>query len=412
MFRTLRSSLLFPVLVWLQLFPVSLVYGQFNGDFAIERHYLDIENFLDWKAYQPPFSWRYEWALTTVGMRASVGSISMYEFYHMNEIRLGSEIGEYAAFYYNQVEDSFFRKDALYQEIEFRIGTDYAVSVIGFPPHDKKYGQMGYALAKGKRYTESYLRLSLLDQYFFYNEKNANSEKNSVSDEYLKTPTFYRMEWQWFRNQQLFLQVDLKQITRAEFVTETPARLHTFEGNGYSFTVDWLGENSWVAGISGYGNSEYRSHQPETATADLPDLDQELLLNWIDIYYHTRLSEKDLVTFGLLQSRFSNAITSSFAEAAYESELTTLQLYGFWQRQRSEWFSWLFSLQAGDADLVKDYIGIEEAVADHTTEIKAGIGIIMMKEGRYRLFCNTTWDLDIFETRQWDGGNVQLQIVF
>jgi len=41
-----------------------IAQAQFNGKFAIQRHFLDLENFLDWKSYQGPISWRYEWYRT------------------------------------------------------------------------------------------------------------------------------------------------------------------------------------------------------------------------------------------------------------------------------------------------------------------------------------------------------------
>jgi hypothetical protein len=45
-------------------------------------------------------------------------------------------------------------------------------------------------------------------------------------------------------------------------------------------------------------------------------------------------------------------------------------------------------------------------------ELKAGVGVVLQEAGSYRAFFNTTWDLDIFVHRQWDGGNVQLQWLF
>jgi hypothetical protein len=90
----------------------------------------------------------------------------------------------------------------------------------------------------------------------------------------------------------------------------------------------------------------------------------------------------------------------------------TQQVYSKWEHRRSDWFRWLFSFQAGLAELDKQFIGTEEDPHQESWELKAGVGIIMVEQASYRFFANTTWDLDLFDTRQWDGGNVQLQFRF
>jgi hypothetical protein len=386
--------------------------GQFKGDFEIERHYLDIENFLDWRAYQPPHSWHREWALSSTGMRASVGSISMEEFYTFNEIRFTREIGQFTTFHFHQSEESLYGTDPLYQEIEFRFGTEFGASIIGFPPHDKKTGQSGWALSYGNRFSESSIRLSVIDQYYYFNEKNKDTEKNDVDEKYLETPFFTRAEMQWMFMDRLFIKADLKQVSKAEFFMEEPEEIKTFQGSENKITLDWNTGDDNTIGVTGYSKKEERSHQPETTSEDQPDLLQNLLWEWGEVYYFFKLSGKDLITIGVLQSEFLNDIRSSYPDHRYICHITTLQIYSIWEMKRSERFSWLLSLQVGDAELEKDYIGIEETTDESNTEIKAGVGVIFMEEGNYRLFGNTTWDLDFFQTRQWDGGNVQLQILF
>ena len=72
----------------------------------------------------------------------------------------------------------------------------------------------------------------------------------------------------------------------------------------------------------------------------------------------------------------------------------------------------LISLQAGEALLDKDFEDMTEDAVKASWELKAGLGFIMAEKDRYRFFFNSTWDLDIFDTRQWDGGNVQVQYLF
>ncbi len=390
----------------------NLLFGQFRGDYEIERHHLDIENFLDWRAYQPPYSWRREWATAQTGMRSSVGSISMEEFYTFNEIRFTSNIGDFTTFHYHQYEESFYHAQPLYQEIEFRFGTDFGASIIGFPPHDKKYGQSGYAVSYGSRFTDNHIRLSMIDQYYYFDEKNKDTEKNDVNEDYLETPLYTRAEIQWVLGDRLFIRADTKQVSKAEFLIIEPEEVRTFQGNEGKLILDWNTSGGNTIGISGYTMTEERSYQPGIATEDQPDMDQKLLLEWTEAYFVLKADENDLLSFGILKSEFLNEIGSDFPVHRYVCHLLTTHLFGIWEKKRSETFSWLFSLQAGEAEIKKDYIGIEEAVDKTNTEIKAGVGVIFLKEGRYRLLGNSTWDLDFFQTRQWDGGNVQLQIMF
>ncbi|MCP4752773.1 MAG: hypothetical protein GY866_17950 [Proteobacteria bacterium] len=390
----------------------SPLRAQFNGNFDIERHFLDLENFLDWKAYQMPISWRYEWYQAKNAMRASIGSISMYRFFNNIEIRLEKDIGEYFTVFYEQKEDSFYGTDPFYHQAEFRFGKGVYASVIGFPQHEKKYGNMGYALSYGKRREKDYIQISTLNQFTMYNEKNANTDKNSVSDKYIQIPVVNRLDMQAFFGHKLFVKLDYKRINKARFEIFEPKQIKEFHGTEYELTLDWHEDNTWILGVTTKGEREFRSHSPESAFTDLPDMEQDLLLKWTDIYYNMRIGADDVITVGILDGLFENEIESSFAEHRYDCRFTAVQAYGLWEHDRSDWFQWLFSLQAGPAKLFRDYPTIEETVDDQTLEMKAGIGLVLREEGHYRFFVNTTWDLDIFITRQWDGGNVQLQMYF
>lgn len=387
-------------------------FTQVSNDFEIERHYLDMENFLDWKAYQTPFSWKYEWDTARVGMLASVGSISLYEFYVFNEIRIAKDFGKWVSFQYEQLEDSFYRNAPISQEIAFRFGNRYGLSLIGFSPHDKKYGQIGHALSYGKRHTLNSVRLSALDHYSFYNERNVTSEKNTKEGHFRKTPTTNRLEVLWFWANRLYLKTDLRQTSETVYHQDDPEKQFKLRGNAYQFTLDWRAEKSWVLGTTAYHKEEFREQVPSTATEDLPDLEQIILLSWWDLYFHLRATEKNLITIGVLVSQFLNDIDSSYADQHYDCHLQTHQIYSRWQKTRNDWFHWLFSLQMGQATLFKDYEDSDDSVDDENLEVKAGLGVMLTEALNYRILVNTTWDLDFFETRQWDGGNVQLQMVF
>lgn len=389
----------------------SAVYAQFNGKFEIERHFLDLENFLDWKAYQEPISWRYEWYRTRNGMRASVGSVSMYRFYLYHEIRLETDVGEYFSILYEQKEDSLYDSDPIYREAEFRFGKDWYGSIFGFPRHEKKFGNLGYAVSYGKRRSDNFIQISWLQQHVMFNEKNANTDKNSVDEKYNTIPIQDRIQIRQFWAERLFFDLDYKKINPTEFEIFSPKQIKTYEGMEYLITVDWIDED-WILGISSFSDRQLRNHIPEISSDTLPDLDQQLHLNWTDLYFGWQLNHKNYITFGLLDGLFENQIESTYPEHRYEFRFTTTQLYGKWEHNRSEWFQWIFTLQAGSAQLHRDYLTVDESTEEDRFESKAGVGIVLMEENRYRFYVNPTIDLDFFATRQWDGGNVQLQIYF
>jgi hypothetical protein len=386
--------------------------AQFNGDFTIERHFLDIENFLDWKAYQPPVSSRYDWYFTRNGMRASVGSISMYRFYNTHEIRLEKEIGRYFTLLYEQQEDSLYRQEPIYQQAELRFGRKYHVSIIGFPQHDKKLSHSGYALSWGQRRDRSYAQISFLEHFVTYNDKNATTDKNRRDRLFDRLPVMIRLDLQHFWNNRLFLKLDHRRISAGELRIDAPSQVQSYRGDETDLTIDWHGQQGLLVGVSAKSKTDIRSHFPENRSAVLPNLKQDLTLKWVDLYLVHPLNGKDQLTVGLLDSLFENEINSDYIEHRYFCQLTTRQIYGIWEHPRSDWFKWMFSLQGGLAVLSKDFLDIREPPEQDSEELKAGIGIVMMEADQYRFFVNTTWDLDLFETRQWDGGNVQLQFRF
>lgn len=388
------------------------LHAQFNGDFSIERHHLNLENFPDWKSYQPPISWQHEWLRTDTGLRIITGSISMYEFYTLFQLRYSKEIGRYSTFYYDQVEESFYRQEPVYQELEIRLGGQLGVSFIGYPPHHKRLGHLGYAVSWGKRNRTDFVRLSMMEQYGFFNEKNANNEKHSVNESFITCPVLYRLEAQYFIADRWIIDAAFKTVTEAEFEDEKADVLKTYRGDAYRVSVDWRGGNGRLAGFTAFRDYHRREHKPETPSAGLPDLAQDLLLRWADVYYRTSLAAKHLLTVGFLDSAFINAVDSDYMQHRYDHALKTSLLYGFWEYAKSDWFHWRFGLLTGNVKLTKDFIDPDESGDESNVEIKANVGVIMMEKESYRMFWNTTWDIDAFGERQWDGGNAQLQLKF
>lgn len=397
------------VLFW----PSGHAAAQFNGDFAIEPHFLEEENFLDWKAYQNPTSWRYAWYTTRNGFSGTVGSLSQKRFLFAQEIKLDVDVGRHGTFSYFQSEDSFFRPDPIFQQVEFRLGERIYGSILGFPAHDKRLIEVGFAVGYGRRYEWEYVRYSHLDQGRYYNEKNPDDNR------YQQTPTLDRIELRRFFNERVFVQVDIKWERKARFEEFDPEMQRRYEGLEADITVDWWrGETQGLPGERLIGatwsiDREKRKQRPALPSADLPDQRQSLELSQLDIYFGTILAETDFLTLGYLDSRFRNRIRSSFEEAGFRNDLDTSQGYAVWEHDRREWLSWIFTLQAGPADFsIREGTDETKAESKESLQIKAGVGVVLTEADHYRFFFNTTWDFDLITIRQWDGGNVQIHLYF
>lgn len=71
----------------------------------------------------------------------------------------------------------------------------------------------------------------------------------------------------------------------------------------------------------------------------------------------------------------------------------------------------VYRLQVGTFDLYKENEGPVDT-DDDGIDIKAGIGVIISESEHYKFLALSTWDLDLFTTRQWDGGSILFQVYF
>ena len=125
------------------------------------------------------------------------------------------------------------------------------------------------------------------------------------------------------------------------------------------------------------------------------------------------LGDGSVIEAGAYRGAFRDTIEADDPTGRLEHLLVTNAAYAVWDWPRGDWFHWVFSFQAGRARRKLDNGAFPESAEDkRTTELKAGAGFVLQEAGSYRFFFNTTWDLDVFSQRQWDGGNVQLVFSF
>ena len=391
-------------LLILNLVGVLSIQAQFNGDFEIKRYYLGEENFYDWKAYQTPVNWDKNWLSTKNGMKSSTGSISMEEFYIFHEIKLQMDMSDYISFLYKQQQNSFFRPEDTYQEAEFRFGKSLYYSIIGFPTYEKKYGSFGHALSIGESENFNFIKISKLDQYIVYNEKNVENDAQSTNNRYRTTPVLYRLQSNYLLSESWFINVDLKHETKTIFNDFDQQQESQYQGAERHLQLEWqYGLNS-IAGIKMNQDTEKRQIIPESKAVDI-DSDQILMLESYDLYIGYPVFDKDYLSMGLMRGRFQNIINNLNDQKTYDFLLESDQIYSKWQWYLNDHSNALYALQAGSFHLYKKQDRIIE-LDDNGIQIKATIGLIYHEKDKYQLVLNSTWDLDLIQDRQWDGGNV------
>jgi len=386
--------------------------AQFNGSFAIERFELDDENFLDWKAYQLPRRWHYESYTAPNRFQSSVGSISLSRFYFFHQIDLEADLGPYLSFLYHQDEEAFFRSDSIYQEVELRAGSDVYGSILGWVEGDKRFDNIGFAASYGKRTDWNYLRLSRVNQFQLYNQKNAEGEKEALH--YDETPVVVRFEARAIWQDRLFIQADLRRDQPARFSDQGNGVKNGFEGRRGELTIEWWAEGrQWLAGATASLDEEKRRQSLLSTEGTVPELSQSLLLRWWDCYGSLQTVDSGVLTFGYLDALFENRISSPDSASRFTTELTTQLVYATWESHPSDWVHGLYGVYAGDAESItrKGDSGTRKGNEDRT-QVKASAGLVLQEQGRYRFLFNSTWDLDLIEERAWDGGNVQVQLFF
>ena len=386
--------------------------AQFNGDFEVGRRALSDENYLDWKAYQFPIMWRYEWYTARNALRASVGSLTNRRFYMLHDIKLQADLGQMVSFLYLQDSESFGRDDGIYQEAELRVGDGVYGSLLGWVAPEKRFDNVGVALSYGGREDQNLLRVSYLRQFAEYNERS--TAVASSEGRYARTPDLYRIEARTFWNERLFLSLHLTQESPAEFEEAETGITRRYEGEEVNAVLDWWGaERDWLAGASLWGDRERRSQSTATPSETAPALQQRMEWYAWEVYGWRRLAGGDHLTFGLADSGFSNHISSGQSSERFRFAMTTTQLFTRWEPGASESPHWLFSVQAGQVDSRQFNARDPASNRDETSlQAKGGTGLVVQETGRHRFLFLATWDLDSFYRRPWDGGSVQLQIVF
>lgn len=409
-----KSRISFFAVIWFVSFSfqVEPIFAQFNGNFEIRKHYLTDENPVDWKAYQLSKTRLYDWYNSQNGMLMTMGSLSLEHFYMESEARLTAEFGDYVSIMYNRTEESFYNLNPPCQEVELRVGGLFGLSFIGFPHHEKKYDNVGAAISLGNRWTWNYLRLSYLNQFFEYNDKNDNDDKQSVTDEYLKTPDMSRLEFQTFLGEHLLVKADLKQEHETKLFEKLSNETKTYSGYDYRGTLDLVFLNSWLIGITGRRDWEKRDILPDVTSDTLPDLDQTLDFRFGEVYFIIWISDDDQLSLGYYEQYYTNVIESSIDLQKYEMKTGAQQYWAKWETKTSTSFQWTFEVIAGKVHFYKDNLDRDILTDEITDQAKFKLGMTWIAGENAIFSLISSFDLDNYNERVWDGGGGNFMATF
>jgi hypothetical protein len=386
--------------------------AQFNGDFTLRKDVLEIENFLDWKAYQHPYAWQAALARAPNSFDGSAGSLSQRRFYVADEIRLQKDIGRYGAVLYDQHEDAFFRSEPLYQEIELRVGRGVYGSILGFPTADKRYTGVGFAVALGQRTDASYIRWTHLRQDRLYNRQALGLQR------FESFPELDRLEARLSWDDRLVAQLLWREEHPTEFLTPSPddpgqGLRETYRGRKGELALNLRWSATVLTGLSLRRDRERRTRGPLDADSTVSAAAQQIEFARSDVYAVLNLAGGNVLEAGAYDGAFRNQIVAQHLSDTFSHHLLTRAVYALWTYPLSDWFRWQFSFQVGRADLLTyDPTADVPVQAERSTQSKFGAGVILQEAGSYAVYFNSTWDTDILTHRAWDGGNVQVLFLF
>ena len=366
-----------------------------------------MENFLDLRAYQLTLGMSETWAVTGNGLAASVGSISLERFYIYREFRLQKSITDIFHFGYQERQEEFYGPRPPQAEARLLFGRDLQLGIIGNPRHEKRHGDMGYLVQWGRAYSDQYFRLSRLSEDIYYNEKNVNESNHQVTDSYEQTPVTYKIQGQ-SRGRSHRVSFQASQSPEARLVSLDGSERQSKQGSEAKLLLHW---GSLSTGLWGMKASREDLQKTQTGSQNLI---QKQRLEMLELYRSWPLAENWQAQLGALHGGFYNEISDAALLANFDHHLLTDQAYLWLERRSLGGDCLILSLQVGAVDLKKEWQEEGEwfSKPSEGNEGKASVGWIFQQKGDFYFYANSTWDIDLFANKQWDGGNLMMVFPF
>ena len=371
---------------------------------AIEEVSLFEENFFDLLSYQYPAQWEKEFSRHPLGMRATVGSLSQERFYQHQELVLDQPLGDQVGFGYRYLENSLYYDSPPFQQAYFRFGQPWRLDLIGFSAAAKKNGDLGWAIGYGLRHQGLYLRASRLYENLLYNQKNRSPGLAEVTDQAIQSPVTDRLEVTWQGEGNWYLNGDWSHQATSRHSWNRGALETRRSGTQYQGRIEWGRE--WVWGLHLKGERVFKEELADSSR------NQDLGYRWEELYTRWPVVPNWELTLGGQQGRFWDQVDADERLSRFSSDLSSRQLYAQALVNSKEGLQWFLALQGGQAALTQRYPFSRDDKDLLGQQQKASLGAVFFEAERWRLYLNSTWDLDLIVGRQWDGGNLQLVMFF
>ena len=379
--------------------------------YDITNHRLTQESFLHRRSYLAPLDQRAFNSKQKNYSRSSTGSLSNSQFYFSHQLQLIKELGRYASLYYQQEDNSFVYARPIAQEAGLRLFPRFHFNIFGFPSASKTSASQGVGIGYGEPYQPIFFESGILTELLLFNVENRQSLLITPQPRKTHLRGHLQTKSWWLEGK-----FEQQRHTTLLDLGESWQRSH--EGWRGQFELDWRSSSDWLVGGTWEGFLEHRSEQNVRNVASDRLRRQQMHLRIGDIYLGHIEPKGDVWELGLSQGVFSNLIhrrANLDAEENVYFDYTHKadQRYVVFKKQVSPGIQWLFSLFSGDV-LTRQYLADSSTPKSEkpTDEIKLGVGTLLIKADSHRLLFNTTWDLDLQEGRQWDGGNIQLEMFF
>jgi hypothetical protein len=322
-----------------------------------------------------------------------------------HDIKLQGDLHKYFSLLYTQEREAFYKSAPIYQQIEARFGYRYYLAVLGFPNYEKKFDNLGLAISYNEPYSMRHVKLTWLSQMATYNAKNQPDDRNQVTDDLDRNPLLFKLDARYRPFDKIDLFLDLQQELDSVMRDQNDGLEKSYHGHRYCGALHWHLNADWLLGFTFQKRLEARNHRHLTLDGRQV-ADQEIHLHCLDFFGSARF-ESDEVTFGYRYNEFKNTIDALDPDQNYLMRLDSNQIYAKWQSGLNHWMKMFYSLQTGLYDYTRT--GDDD---DHGYKLKAGLGVIFFKTDRINFLVLTTWAVDSISEGQWDGGNMQLQLLF
>ena len=380
----------------------------FDDDIAINDPDFKNENFLDIKAYQFRQSLRQQWYDTENGLSITGGSLGENILTIQSELLLKHSLSDSVDIRLQHQEDSFYGikpyARPLFEVAAHPWQIPLELSFLGYPTYDKRQSDMGFAISFGLR-PRNYLRITWLEQDFYYNEKN---EFDASS--YQQPPRVLGIEGDYSVTKKLRTRFSWRYSKPLTLVDTDENLFFEHQSKQIDLVLDYFYKNDALVGIS------YRGFEIDKALQDTQqDRSQVLGFDSIDFYWAHFFTTGDEITLGTQFDAFENQLRDvSSPNEHFNYTFSTWQVYSTYYHKYSSHTAWELGIYIGDVKARRDYLqaGRTDRQKDSVEAKLRTSWEYHSLEGHGTIILHLGFNLDNLSNDPGDGGGISYQVAF